>query len=205
MNWSTGFKLSVVVAILSATISVYAVIHQNSMTMEHSGTSQRNMATSPLTLPGDDIFGAIQEAVRQLEADPNTDWSKVDLEALRQHLIDMHYFTMGVDVISKKPISGGTQIEVKPESPRAETALKHVLQAHPPMLRMEKGWDMKVSRDGENYVIEATSPNPGDAEKIRGLGYIGLLAEGAHHTVHHWMIARGLNPHEPMKPSGSGK
>ena len=44
----------------------------------------------PLTRSGDghDAFGAIQEIVQILDADPNTDWSKVDLEALRQHLID---------------------------------------------------------------------------------------------------------------------
>ena len=41
------------------------------------------------TMPGQDAFGAIQEIVRILEADPKTDWSKVNLEALRQHLIDM--------------------------------------------------------------------------------------------------------------------
>ncbi len=39
-------------------------------------------------LPGQDAFGAIQEIVRVLESDPKTDWSKVDLEALRQHLGD---------------------------------------------------------------------------------------------------------------------
>ena len=45
-------------------------------------------ATSP-PMPGQDAFGAIQEIVQILDADPKTDWSKVDLEALRQHLIDM--------------------------------------------------------------------------------------------------------------------
>jgi len=40
-------------------------------------------------MPGQDAFGAIQEIVQILDADPKTDWSKVDLEALRQHLIDM--------------------------------------------------------------------------------------------------------------------
>src|SRR5574342_315696 len=42
------------------------------------------------TLPGQDAFGAIAEVVRLLEADPDTDWSRVDLERLRQHLIDMN-------------------------------------------------------------------------------------------------------------------
>ena len=39
------------------------------------------------TRPGQDAFAAIQAIVQILDADPQTDWSKVDLEALRQHLI----------------------------------------------------------------------------------------------------------------------
>ena len=35
------------------------------------------------TLPGQDAFGTIQEIVQILEADPNTDWSKVNIAALR--------------------------------------------------------------------------------------------------------------------------
>ena len=31
------------------------------------------------TMPGQDAFGAIQEIVRILEADPRTDWSKINL------------------------------------------------------------------------------------------------------------------------------
>ena len=50
-------------------------------------------STTP-TSPGQDAFGAIQEVVRMLDADPKTDWSKVDLEALRQHLIDMNEVTL---------------------------------------------------------------------------------------------------------------
>jgi hypothetical protein len=44
--------------------------------------------------PGQDAFGTIQEIVQILEADPKTDWSKVNLEALRQHLIDMNEVTL---------------------------------------------------------------------------------------------------------------
>jgi len=44
--------------------------------------------------PGQDAFGTIQEIVQILEADPKTDWSKVNLEALRQHVIDMNEVTL---------------------------------------------------------------------------------------------------------------
>src|SRR4051812_7008429 len=53
------------------------------MAMPHHGGGAPQSA-------GQDAFGAIQEIVLMLEADPKTDWSKVDLEALRQHLIDMN-------------------------------------------------------------------------------------------------------------------
>jgi len=41
-----------------------------------------------------DAFGAIQEIVRMLEADPATDWAKANIGALREHLIDMDEITM---------------------------------------------------------------------------------------------------------------
>ena len=36
----------------------------------------------------------IAEIVSILEADPATDWTKVDLSALRQHLVDMNRLTL---------------------------------------------------------------------------------------------------------------
>ena len=45
------------------------------------------------TMPGQEAFGTIQEIVRMLEADPATDWSKVNIGALREHLIDMDEVT----------------------------------------------------------------------------------------------------------------
>ena len=46
------------------------------------------------TMPGQDAFGTIQEIVQMLEADPATDWSKVNIAALREHLIDMNEVTL---------------------------------------------------------------------------------------------------------------
>ena len=51
----------------------------------------------------------IQEVVRILDADPKTDWSKVDLEALRQHLIDMDEVTLRAEAAPKQ-IDGGLEI-----------------------------------------------------------------------------------------------
>ncbi|MGH7392227.1 MAG: hypothetical protein ACREM3_22630, partial [Candidatus Rokuibacteriota bacterium] len=62
-------------------------------------------------LPGQDAFGAIAEVVEILEADPNTDWSKVDLERLRQHLIDMNEVMLR-SAVTQAPVPGGLGMDV---------------------------------------------------------------------------------------------
>ena len=52
-----------------------------------TGASSHMVAPSIPTEPGQGAFGALHEIVRILEADPRIDWSKVDLDALREHLI----------------------------------------------------------------------------------------------------------------------
>ena len=148
--------------------------------------------SSPLTMPGNEIFGTIQEVIHKLEADPNTDWSKVNLEALRQHLLDMKAFTEEVDVVGKKPIANGVEIHVRPQTKRAEGALERLFSIHPKMLKQEKGWNMTAKQNGNQlWTITCTTKKPSEVKKIRALGYIGLLAEGSHHQLHHWMIATG--------------
>ena len=69
------------------------------------------VAGSLPTLPGQDAFGAVQEIVRILEEDPDTDWSTVDLDALREHLIDMNEITLHADVRVTR-IAGGISATV---------------------------------------------------------------------------------------------
>ena len=72
----------------------------------HNAPTPRAHATVAPTQPGQGAFAAIQEIVDILEADPRTDWSKVDIGALRQHLEDMDNVTLHAQVRST-PIGGG--------------------------------------------------------------------------------------------------
>lgn len=160
-----------------------------------SGTAygQHNMHQNhtPLTEPGNDIFGTIQEVVQKLEANPDTDWSQVNLEALRQHLLGMKAFTEEVEVLTNNQIEKGIEITVRPQSDRAVQALDKLFGMHPDMIQKEKGWDMSAKQDGDKWIVTCTTDDETEVEKIRALGYIGLLTEGAHHQLHHWMIATG--------------
>lgn len=167
------------------------------MTAEAATTpaNKSHLGSSPLTEPGNDAFGTIQEVIRVLEADPNTDWSKVNLEALRQHLIDMHNMTLNVTVLSQKPVDNGVEVLVAPDSAGAGASLGRVFAAHPAQLERETGWKMTVRKKDGKYDIVVTTQNLSEVAKVRGLGYIGILATGAHHQLHHWAMATGQHPH----------
>ena len=74
---------------------------------------QKRKARLP-NLPGQDAFGAIQEVVRILDADPKTDWSRVDIAGLREHLIDMNEVTLHAAATEKR-LDNGVEILVSGE------------------------------------------------------------------------------------------
>lgn len=152
-------------------------------------------AAASLETPGNAVFGTIQEVLRKLEADPSTDWKKVNLEPLRQHLLDMHHMAEHVDVVAQKFIDKGIELTVRATLPSAIPALDRVFNAHPKILKAETGWDMTASKDKDKYKLRITCDDPSQVDKLRALGYIGIMAEGNHHAAHHWALARGQIPH----------
>jgi len=164
---------------------------------DHAAHAAGHMPAAPaqLTEPGNGAFAAIQEVVRLLESRPDTDWSKVDLEALRKHLVDMEHMTLRAEVVSQEAIPGGARIAVRGVDPEAHASIGRALHAHARMIELERGWTMSVETGDAVHRFTVTSPRPEDAAKIRGLGYIGILALGDHHTPHHLMIATGGEPH----------
>ena len=165
-------------------------------TMEHSSmhSSQPNIIVMP-TEAGNDAFGTIQEIMSILLRDPTTDWEKVNFEALRSHLSDMQDMTLNIEVISQKPIKNGLVSVIKPTTARSKVSLKRVFSAHPRMLAMESSFKMDVKYEDGIYTITTTTNKTSDVAKIRGLGYIGLMAYGNHHQSHHLSLAKGDNPH----------
>ena len=158
-------------------------------------TPSQTKAT-PLKEAGNAIFGTIQETIKALDANPNTDWTKVDLEGLRQHLIDMENFTTGVDVLSQKRIEKGAEVIIRAKSEEAHYSLERALKAHPSMMESETGWTMGVKQNKERFTLTIETQKPDEVARLRALGYIGVMAQGDHHQVHHWMMASGANPHD---------
>jgi hypothetical protein len=160
--------------------------------MQHEQMMGHGAMQRTPTLPGQDAFGAIQEIVRILEADPGTDWSKVNLERLRQHLIDMNDVTLRSDVRAT-PVSGGLAMDVTGAG-RTEGAIRRMVGPHTLELNAMPQWSANTEPIPGGLRLTVVAKNPDDAEtvaRIRGLGFIGLLVQGGHHQPHHLAMARG--------------
>ena len=128
-----------------------------------------------------------------LEADPGTDWSKVDLEALRQHLIDMDAVTLDAAAVPS-PLPDGVDIAVT-GSGRTLEAIRRMLPAHARELDGIAGWTARTEDLPDGVRLIVTASDPAVVTKLQGLGFIGLMVVGSHHSEHHLAIALGMPLH----------
>ena len=158
------------------------------------GMEGMHQSTVPVQ-PGQAAFGAIQEIVQILDADPKTDWSKVDLEGLRQHLIDMNEVTLHAEV-APKPIKGGLEMAVT-GSGRTLSAIQRMVPAQAQEIDAThlNGWSAKTMPFADGVLFTVTASDPKEVQHIRGLGFIGIMASGTYHQRHHLMMARGEAVH----------
>jgi hypothetical protein len=178
--------------------------HRQQMQMRHmqgmshggphagAGHTGADHAATP-KMPGQDAFGTIQEIVTILEADPKTDWTKVDLEALRQHLIDMNDVTLKSDA-KTVPVAGGIEATITGTG-RTVDAIQRMVTAHSAELGRMNGWTAKTEKTAAGVRLTVTSVDPAQTARIRGLGFIGLMVSGSHHQPHHLAMAKGEFPH----------
>src|SRR5689334_24369217 len=105
------------------------------------------------TEAGQAAFGAVQEIVQSLQADPMTNWSKVDIDALRQHLVDMDELTLHAGA-KKEPIENGLRILVT-GSGRTFEAIQRMVPVHAQDINGLYGWSVqaKAVAEGEELTV----------------------------------------------------
>jgi hypothetical protein len=141
---------------------------------------------------GQAAFIAIAEVVKLLDADPKTDWSKVNVEALRQHLIDMDEVTMRA-AVRAEPVDGGA-VFVVTGTGRTLEAIRRMTRSRAATGTPDGSVVMRVEDAPGGVRFTALAGNPTDARavaRIRGLGFIGVISLGEHHAPHHLGIASG--------------
>ncbi len=198
-----GKALSVVLGCVVGTIGVVpAALAQTAPAPSHPGHgvggahadhSLRHPTTGRTpSSPGQDAFGAIAEVVAILDADPATDWSRVDLERLRRHLIDMNEVMLRASVAAT-PVPAGLAMEVT-GAERTAAAIRAMLVPHAQELDRMTALRARAEIIPGGVRLTVTARDASDAKaiaRVRALGFAGLLALGAHHGPHHLAMARG--------------
>ncbi len=175
-----------IVAVLALSASgLSAQDHQHTPRVAHSAAAVAKEG-------GQAAFLSIAEIVKMLDADPRTDWTKVNIEALRQHLIDMDEVTMRASVRTEA-IDGGAAFMVT-GSGRTLEAIRRMTRSRAQTGDAAATIRMSVADVEGGVRFSARASNPNDARavaRIRGLGFIGVVALGDHHAPHHLGIANG--------------
>lgn len=156
---------------------------------EHVGHSS---ALAPAEA-GQSAFAATAEIVTLLSNDPQTDWSKVNIAALRQHLVDMNALFLEADV-SATPLPDGWRYQVAGAG-TVVRAIQAMVPAHAVELDKMDNWSASARKTTTGAELTVTSSSASVQQKIEGLGFFGLMATGAHHQPHHLAMATGKSMH----------
>ena len=180
-------RIAKIIALLATGLVTTAATAQTAH--DHAAMMAQNTGI-PLE-PGQGAFAAIAEIVEMLAADPETDWSKVDIAALRRHLIDMDNLVSFAEA-TQEDRPDGAAFRVSLIGPGGD-AVRRMVPAHAPVLAAETGWTSTAEGSGDEIVWTVTSPD--NASAIRALGFFGLMAVGNHHQAHHLGMATGQMVH----------
>ena len=181
-------------ALVLAAVLLTRAVSAQAAGMVHTPGMNHDSAMAPRlpTAPGQDAYAAIAEVVRLLDADPSTDWSKVNLEALRQHLVDMNEVTLRA-AVTPSPVPGGVALRVTGTG-RTLAAIRAMVRSHASVLGAMPEYAARVDDLADGVRLTVTARDTSDTravQRIRGLGFAGLMTIGDHHAAHHLALARG--------------
>ncbi len=175
-------------------VAAGAPVTVHAQAMDHAAMHKMDSAQSmPMMMPpAQAAFATIADVVRKLKADSATNWSKVNIEALRQHLIDMDDVFMR-SAVTQANVPGGASFEVTGTG-KVTDAIRRMVSMHAMALSMEGAYVAKATEIPRGVRLLVTAKDPSNVKavaQLRGLGFAGLLTEGDHHAMHHMMVARG--------------
>ena len=175
-----------------------AVLSDDKTPMKHSGEMDHSQhmammaAKNAQTMPqefGQSGFAAIAEIVKMLSDNPDTDWSTVNINALRDHLLDMDRLVTGAKV-DEQPVDGGMRFNVTGEADVLR-AIQNMVPAHAKELAKMPEYNATTESIDNGITLTVTGANDQTTAKIKGLGFFGLMATGSHHQPHHYGMATG--------------
>jgi hypothetical protein len=184
------------ISLFLLTVSVSAISGFALATSMNNRDMHQGHGSDTASLPtetGQSAFAAIAEIVSILDENPETNWSKVNIAALREHLVDMNALTLDANV---EVIETEDSIEfIVTGHGNILRAAQNMVPAHARELNKMEEWNAvgEVTSNGARLMIE--TPDQETFAKTKALGFFGLMATGAHHQPHHLGMATGQMIH----------
>ena len=139
--------------------------------------------------PGQGAFATVAEIVVMLTDDPSTDWDKVDINGLREHLIDMDELIMHAN--AKTEVADNKVTFTVSGTGRVLQAIKTMVPAHSEILSRTTAWQIEAELTDNGAIMTVSSDNKMALKVVEALGFYGVMATGAHHQAHHLAMAKG--------------
>jgi hypothetical protein len=175
--------------------------HESGDMMQHMQQMRMQMSRGQNNNPGgQDAFSAINAVVTRLEADPETDWSRIDIDALRNHLISMHEVAVNAEV-ETAGVEGGASYRVTGTG-RALAAIRNMVPMHASKINEETDWTAVVEDIQNGIKVTVTANTDVQVAKVRALGFMGFMVAGEHHEDHHLAIV-GAEPASTAEAGGN--
>ena len=183
MHWE-GYQMRLTTLLLLGGLSIAAA----PAALAHEPHDNQETGSLP-TQGGQSAFAAIQEIVAMLNANPNTDWSKVDIDALRTHLIDMDNVALRAR-IAYRSVANGELIDVTGDG-AVRDSIQRMVSMHVTMAGDTADWRMEWTRTTDGARVTVAAKSARGLAKMKALGLVGMMADGMHHARHHMMLATG--------------
>ena len=187
--------LSKVITIASVFIAIAAVSslavdnHKGGAKSMNHGGAGHSSANQPLE-GGQSQFSALIEIVSILENDEKTDWSSVDIDALRSHLLDMNHLMLNSSATTTA--SGKDQIQYTVTGNTLSTPSIHrMAAAHSKFIEQSRGWSITSSLTENGAIIQIKADDSTIINRLQALGFYGFMSLDSHHQAHHLQIAMG--------------
>lgn len=157
-----------------------------------AGMNHESMAGSSTqpTEGGQSAFAALIEIVALLEKNPETDWSNVDLDGLRSHLLDMNHLIL--DTETTKEVIGDKQIRFDIRGTRDSVQSIHrMVPAHSQFIQRSRGWAIESVLNDDGATLTVTVADAEVLLRLKALGFYGFMSLDSHHQAHHLQMAIG--------------
>ncbi|MDF1777851.1 MAG: hypothetical protein P1V13_17615 [Rhizobiaceae bacterium] len=154
----------------------------------HMHSAEGMSAETPVEA-GQSAFASIAEIVAILARDPDTDWSKVNISALREHLVDMNALTLDARVVQTS--SEDEIVFTITGTGQTLRAIHAMVPAHSAQLDQITDWQVTAKTTPSGAIMTLSAADAVERTKIESLGFFGVMAIGAHHQAHHLAMARG--------------